>query len=89
MLQLQSRAECPNTGLDKFSFFFKILRIRDSEQKEKKKRKKIETMTRRWSKSNNIPYKNKVIIDAMPTTFRGSYDKLPNRFKKLYKQENI
>ena len=45
--------------------------------------------TRRWSRSNNIPYKNKVIIDAMPTTFRGSYDKLPNRFKKLYKQENI
>jgi hypothetical protein len=45
--------------------------------------------TRRWSRSSNIPYKNKVIIDAMPITFRGSYDKLPNRFKKLYKQENI
>ena len=36
-----------NTVFDKFSFVFKIIRIRDSQQKEKKKRKKIETMTRR------------------------------------------
>ena len=40
-----------NTGFEKlFSFSFKILRIRDSQQKEKKKGRK-ETMTRKKIKS--------------------------------------
>jgi hypothetical protein len=45
--------------------------------------------TRKWSGPNNSPYRNKNIIAAMPTTFRGKYDKLPKRFEKLFKQENI
>jgi hypothetical protein len=45
--------------------------------------------TRKWSTPNNLPYRNKNIVAAMPTTFRGKYDKLPKRFEKLFKQENI
>jgi hypothetical protein len=45
--------------------------------------------TRRWSSSANPPYRNKNIIAAMPSNFRGKYDKLPKRFEKLFKQENI
>jgi hypothetical protein len=45
--------------------------------------------TRKWSSPNNLPYRNKNIIAAMPTTFRGKYDKLPKRFEKLFEQENI
>jgi hypothetical protein len=45
--------------------------------------------TRKWSSPNNLPYRNKTIVAAMPTTFRGKYDKLPKRFEKLFKQENI
>jgi hypothetical protein len=45
--------------------------------------------TRKWSGPNNAPYRNKNIIAAMPTNFRGKYDKLPKRFEKLFKQENI
>ena len=36
-----SRVSPKNTGFDKFSFFFKIIRIRKSQQKEKKKKEKI------------------------------------------------
>ena len=36
-----SRVSSKNTGFDKFSFFFKIIRIRKSQQKEKKKKEKI------------------------------------------------
>jgi hypothetical protein len=45
--------------------------------------------TRRWCSPNNPPYRNKNIVAAMPTTFRGKYDKLPKRFEKLFEQENI
>ena len=45
--------------------------------------------TRRWSSSANPPYRNKNIIAAMPSNFRGKYDKLPKRFEKLFEQENI
>ena len=45
--------------------------------------------TRRWSAPKNLPYRNKRIIDAMPTTFKGKYDKLPKKFEKLFEQENI
>lgn len=45
--------------------------------------------TRKWSAPKNLPYRNKRIIDAMPTTFKGKYDKLPKKFEKLFEQENI
>jgi hypothetical protein len=45
--------------------------------------------TRKWSSPNNLPYRNKNIVAAMPTTFRGKYDKLPKKFEKLFEQENI
>lgn len=45
--------------------------------------------TRRWLSSTNPPYRNKNIIAAMPNNFRGQYYKLPKRFEKLFKQENI
>jgi hypothetical protein len=45
--------------------------------------------TRKWSGPNNLPYRNKKIIEAMPTTFRGKYDKLPKKFQKLFEQEKI
>jgi hypothetical protein len=45
--------------------------------------------TRRWCSPNNPPYRNKKIVAAMSTTFRGKYDKLPKRFEKLFEQENI
>ena len=46
-------AECPNTGFDKFLFSLKIIRIRDNQQKEKKKGRR-ETMTRRRIKSEFV-----------------------------------
>ncbi len=45
--------------------------------------------TRKWSKPNNTPYSNKRIVAAMPANFKLDYSKLPKRFEKLYKEENI
>lgn len=45
--------------------------------------------TRKWSAPKNLPFRNKRIIDAMPTTFKGKYDKLPKKFEKLFSQESI
>ena len=45
--------------------------------------------TRKWCSPNNPPYRNKNIVAAMPTTFRGKYNKLPKRFEKVFEQENI
>lgn len=45
--------------------------------------------TRKWSRPENMPYKNKRIVAAMPTTLRGNYDKMPKRFEKLFEEENI
>lgn len=45
--------------------------------------------TRKWSRPENMPYKNKRIVAAMPTTLRGKYDKMPKRLEKLFEQENI
>ncbi len=45
--------------------------------------------TRKWCSPNNPPYRNKNIVAAMPTAFRGKYDKLPKRFEKVFEQENI
>ena len=45
--------------------------------------------TRKWSRPENMPYKNKRIIAAMPTTLRGKYNKMPKRLEKLFEQENI
>ena len=42
-------AECPNTtGLDKFLFSFKIIRIRDSQQKEKKRKDRNDDKKMNW-----------------------------------------
>jgi hypothetical protein len=45
--------------------------------------------TRKWSSPNNTPYGNKRIVAAMPTNFKLDYSKLPKRFEKLYREENI
>jgi hypothetical protein len=45
--------------------------------------------TRKWSNPNNTPYGNKRIVAAMPTNFKLDYSKLPKRFEKLYREENI
>lgn len=45
--------------------------------------------TRKWSNPNNQPYNNKRIVAAMPANFKMDYTKLPKKFEKLYKEENI
>ena len=45
--------------------------------------------SRKWSTPANSPYKNKRLIDAMPTKFQRSYNIIPKRVEKIFKQENI
>ena len=45
--------------------------------------------TRKWCRPENMPYKNKRIVAAMPTTLRGKYDKMPKRIQQIFEQENI
>lgn len=45
--------------------------------------------TRRWCKPNNSPYKNTRLVEAMPSTFRMNYTKIPKRIEKIFLEENI
>ena len=45
--------------------------------------------SKKWCRPNNSPYDNKVIVDAMPTIFRMNYETMSDKYKQLYKQENI
>ena len=46
----------------------------------------LETEHRKWFPSKNPPYGNKRILDAMPTTLRGNFKKLPKKILGLYKE---
>ena len=46
-------------------------------------------ISRRWSKPNNSPYSNKAIYEVMPPNFRMNYNKMADKYLKLYKEQNI
>ena len=46
-------------------------------------------ISRRWSKPNNSPYSNKAIYEVMPPNFRMNYNKMAEKYLKLYKEQNI
>ena len=46
-------------------------------------------ISRRWSKPNNSPYSNKAIYEVMPPNFRMNYNKMSDKYLKLYKEQNI
>ena len=45
--------------------------------------------SKRWSSPGNAPYGNKAIYEAMPTNFRMNYNKMSDKYLKLYKEQNI
>ena len=45
--------------------------------------------TRRWSKPENAPYINEVVLGAMPPHFNMEYKELDKSLHKLYVEENI
>jgi len=45
--------------------------------------------SRKWSNPGNAPYSNKVVVEAMPDTFRMRYGQMSKRLLKLYKEQNI
>lgn len=45
--------------------------------------------SRRWSKPNNSPYKNKNIIEIMSSRFDMNYEKLDPEIRKIYLRERI
>lgn len=45
--------------------------------------------TRKWSKPNNSPYKNKNLVDAMSSKFNMKYDTLTPKLEKIFRTENI
>jgi hypothetical protein len=45
--------------------------------------------TRKWSKPNNSPYKNKNLVEAMSSKFNMKYDTLTPKLEKIFKTENI
>ena len=44
---------------------------------------------RRWSKPNNSPYRNKILIASMPKTFMKDYSVLPDRLLRVYQEQGI
>lgn len=46
-------------------------------------------ISRRWSKPNNSPYSNKNVWSKMPTSFRMNYERMGEKYIKLYQQNNI
>ena len=46
-------------------------------------------ISRKWSNPNNQPYKNKRLIEAMPSHFRMDYSKLSPKIEKIFREENI
>jgi len=45
--------------------------------------------SKRWSSPGNAPYGNKAIYEAMPPNFRMNYNKMSDKYLKLYKEQNI
>ncbi len=45
--------------------------------------------TRRWATPKNSPYRNERIISSMPKRFNMNYDVMGEKYRKLYKSENI
>lgn len=45
--------------------------------------------TCKWSSKDNMPYDNKRLVDAMPITMNNDYNKLPKKYEKIYREENI
>lgn len=46
-------------------------------------------VSRRWSKPNNAPYKNKRLLEVMPAKFNMDYEKLSKKVLKIFVEENI
>ena len=46
-------------------------------------------ISRRWSKPENSPYKNKRLKAAMSNKFNMNYKKLPVKIEKIFREENI
>lgn len=46
-------------------------------------------ISKRWSKPNNSPYTNKRLIKSMPDKFQKDYSKLPKKYEKIFREENI
>jgi hypothetical protein len=44
---------------------------------------------RSWCKKENMPYRNKVLIKAMPSTFKINYKKPPKKLMDIYVKEGI
>jgi hypothetical protein len=44
---------------------------------------------RRWSSPKNSPYRNKVLMEAMPSVFKKDYSVLPDRLLKIYQEQGI
>ena len=45
--------------------------------------------SKRWSSPGKAPYGNKAIYEAMPANFRMNYNKMSDKYLKLYKEQNI
>lgn len=45
--------------------------------------------TRKWSTPNNSPYGNKEVYGKMPSSFRMNYETLTDKYKKIFKEQNI
>lgn len=45
--------------------------------------------SRKWSKPANSPYKNKRLLDAMPSKFNMDYTKISKRILKIFEEEGI
>lgn len=45
--------------------------------------------SKRWCKPDNTPYNNKRIVEAMPNHFNNDYTILPEKFRKIFREEKI
>ena len=45
--------------------------------------------SKRWSRPGNAPYGNKAIYEVMPPNFRMNYNKMSDKYLKLYKENGI
>ena len=45
--------------------------------------------TRRWSSEKNSPYGNPNVYEQMPTKFSMNYETMSDKYKTIYKQNNI
>jgi hypothetical protein len=46
-------------------------------------------ISRKWCTPNNTPYKNKYLLEIMPSKFNMNYNKLTNKLLKIFKEEKI